>query len=169
MESLLREKRYAYLDIETTGLVRDSCELTVVGIAIEQGGNTSIVQLIGEDATDVSVMAALAGSDELYTYNGGRFDLPVLKKKLGLDLAKCMPHTDLMRACWKHKLKGGLKRVEEQLGIARASKGIDGWMAVQLWWQYVNNNDNDSLRRLLEYNAEDVLNMRTLRLLLGVV
>jgi uncharacterized protein YprB with RNaseH-like and TPR domain len=73
-----------------------------------------------------------------------------------------------MYDCWAQKLKGGLKKVEEKLGIARATKGIDGWMAVQLWWDYINNRDADALRTLLEYNREDVVNLRTLRNKLGV-
>jgi uncharacterized protein len=161
-------KKYAYLDIETTGLVRDSCQLTVVGIAVESVDAVSIVQLVGEEATDVRVMEALAGVDELYTYNGSRFDLPFIKQALKLDLARTIPHTDLMRVCWKRSLKGGLKRVETQLGIGRVTKDVDGWVAVQLWWSYVNNNDEGALRKLLAYNAEDVLNLQTLRLKLGV-
>jgi uncharacterized protein len=161
-------KRYAYLDIETTGLSRDSCVLTVVGIAIEDNDGMRIVQLVGEDITDVTIMRELDGVDELYTYNGSRFDLPFIKAALGLDLARCIPHTDLMRVCWKHKLKGGLKKVEQQLGIPRTTLDVDGWVAVQLWWEYINNHDQLALTRLLAYNAEDVLNLAAIRRILTV-
>jgi uncharacterized protein YprB with RNaseH-like and TPR domain len=63
---------------------------------------------------------------------------------------------------------GGLKVVEQKLDIARQTKGIDGWMAVRLWWDYVNNNDNVALATLLAYNREDVVNLKTLRLKLAV-
>jgi uncharacterized protein len=162
-------KKYAYLDIETTGLSRAECDLTIVGIAVESESGIYIVQLVGDEATEVRVMEVLAGVEELYTYNGGRFDLPFIKQKLGVDLARCIRHTDLMRVCWKHSLKGGLKRVEAQLGIERVTKDVDGWIAVQLWWEYINNHNENSLRRLLAYNAEDVLNLRTLRQVLGVL
>jgi uncharacterized protein len=162
-------KRYAYLDIETTGLSRDQYELTVVGIAVENTADSiDLVQLVGDEATETRIMQVLYGVDEIYTYNGSRFDLPFIKARLGLDIAGCIKHTDLMRICWKHKLKGGLKSVERQLGIPRSVKDVDGWMAVQLWWQYVNNNDEQALHTLLAYNAEDVLNLRALRVTLNV-
>jgi uncharacterized protein YprB with RNaseH-like and TPR domain len=34
---------------------------------------------------------------------------------------------------------------------------------VQLWFDYVNNNNKQALRTLLEYNQEDVVNLRILR------
>ena len=68
-----------------------------------------------------------------------------------------------MYDCWKKNLKGGLKAVEKKLGINRKLKGVDGCMAVQLWYDYVNNNDEAALQTLLDYNEEDVVNLRVLR------
>jgi uncharacterized protein YprB with RNaseH-like and TPR domain len=110
----------------------------------------------------------LAGVDMLYTYNGRRFDLPFIKHRLGVDLERQFRHHDLMHDCWKHKLMGGLKAVEQKLDIARQSKGIDGWMAVRLWWDYVNNNDTAALETLLAYNREDIVNLKSLRLKLAI-
>jgi uncharacterized protein len=162
-------KKYAYLDIETTGLSWTQSELTVIGMAVQSGSEAmDVTQLVGDEATELKVMEVLEGVDEIYTYNGGRFDLPFIKNKLGLDLKKHFKHTDLMRICWKHDLKGGLKKVEVKLGIERTVKDVDGWVAVQLWWQYVNNNDMAALKRLLAYNLEDVLNLGVVRERLGV-
>ena len=58
--------------------------------------------------------------------------------------------------------------VERILGIDRKLQGVDGYMAVQLWWKYVNNSDNRALRTLLDYNKEDVVNLKVLRQRLGV-
>ena len=127
-----------------------------------------MIQLVGGEITDVRLMQTLQGVDCLYTYNGRRFDLPFLRRRLGVNLEKEFSHRDLMFDCWKQKLKGGLKRVEEKLGIGRASKGIDGWMAVQLWWDYINNRSEQALQTLLAYNREDVVNLQTLRKKLGV-
>jgi uncharacterized protein YprB with RNaseH-like and TPR domain len=41
-------------------------------------------------------------------------------------------------------------------------------MAVKLWWQYVNDDDERALSTLLEYNREDVVNLHELRLKLRV-
>jgi uncharacterized protein YprB with RNaseH-like and TPR domain len=63
---------------------------------------------------------------------------------------------------------GGLKAVERRLGIDRQLRDIDGWAAVRLWYEYVNNHDMHALSTLLNYNREDVVNLRLLREKLGV-
>jgi uncharacterized protein YprB with RNaseH-like and TPR domain len=114
------------------------------------------------------VLGLLDGVDELYTYNGSRFDLPFIKGRLGLDLRKQFAHTDLMYNCWRRDLKGGLKAVEVRLGIERRLTDMSGYMAVRLWWDYVNHNDTGALQKLLDYNREDVMNLHVLRERLGV-
>jgi len=153
----------AYLDIETTGLSRYTADLTVIGIALEKGGKIKVTQLIEDDLCDYKLLKALKGVDEIYTYNGSRFDLPFIEAKLAVVLKNCFKHTDLMYDCWRNNLKGGLKVVEKKLGINRHLRDVDGYVAVQLWWQYVNNNDKYALRTLLKYNREDIVNLRTLR------
>ncbi len=161
-------KYRAYIDIETTGLSRHQCELTVVGIALEQDGPCRVVQLLEAGLSNEKLLAALQGVDEIYSYNGSRFDLPFIQARLGVDLKRSFKHTDLMYDCWRNKLKGGLKAVERQLGIDRHLKGVDGYMAVRLWFEYVNNNDRRALATLLEYNREDVANLLVLRRKLNV-
>jgi uncharacterized protein YprB with RNaseH-like and TPR domain len=161
-------KYRAYLDIETTGLRRYECDLTVIGVGLERGRTIQVVQLIEDDLHEARLLEALEGVNEIYTYNGSRFDLPFIKAKLRMDLTQCFRHTDLMYNCWRCCLKGGLKVVERMLGIDRKLRDVDGYVAVQLWWDYVNNGNEDSLQMLLAYNAEDVVNLRTLRRELGV-
>jgi uncharacterized protein YprB with RNaseH-like and TPR domain len=68
-----------------------------------------------------------------------------------------------MNRCWERKLFGGLKAVERCLGIERRHKEINGLEAVRLWWQYINNYDEMALKTLLEYNEEDVVNLKILK------
>jgi len=161
-------KRRAYLDIETTGLDRSYYDITVIGVGFEGRRKCRVVQLIGDRISDARLLGLLSGVDEIYTYNGSRFDMPFIKEKLSVDLTQEFSHRDLMYDCWKNNLKGGLKVVEQKLEIGRNSKGIDGFMSVRLWWDYVNDNDEDALETLLEHNREDVVNLRVLREKLGV-
>lgn len=156
-------KYRAYLDIETTGLSPANCELTVIGIYRENGSSNEVIQLVGDEISRSKLIKALKNTSMLYTYNGSRFDLPFINAKLGVALAEHCDHEDLMYACWKQKLKGGLKSVERQLGIARELTDIDGLMAVQLWYEYVDQGNKNSLSKLLRYNEEDVVNLKTLR------
>lgn len=156
-------KLRAYLDIETTGLSRNFSDITIIGIALEKNGKLTVTQLLETTLTEKILLMSLSGIDEVYTYNGSRFDLPFIKARFGVDLKKQFNHTDLMYNCWRNNLKGGLKAVERILCIKRNLKDVDGFMAVQLWWEYKNYNDADALRTLLEYNREDIANLRLLR------
>ncbi len=158
----------AYIDIETTGLSKNYCEITVIGIGFEQGRKVKVVQLMGRSISRSRLLRELRGVDMVYSYNGSRFDLPFIKAELNVDLKQVVAHRDLMYDCWKHKLKGGLKAVERKLGIKRKLADVDGYMAVKLWWQYYNDNDREALDKLLLYNREDVTNLKKLRLKLGV-
>ena len=145
----------AYLDIETSF----DGAITVVGLCTPDRG---LIQLVGTKISDVTVWQALEGVETVCTYNGSRFDLPVIRRRLGLDLCQAFRSHDLMYDCWRHGLFGGLKRVEEQLGIPRRSKGIDGMDAMRLWSRYEDGGDEEALQVLLTYNSEDVLNLPVL-------
>ena len=153
----------AYLDIETTGLsCQDAC-VTVVGMYLVNGVDGRLVQLVGMDVTAGNLLEALEGVRTIYTYNGSQFDLPFIHGALGTDLATLFDHHDLMFDCWRRNLYGGFKAVEQQLGIPRKLQGISGWDAVRLWWQYLDYGDPEALATLLEYNREDVMNLKVLR------
>jgi uncharacterized protein len=152
----------AYLDIETCA----GGQVTVVGIYREDRG---FRQLVGGEITDVTVWEALEGTDTLCTYNGDRFDLPILERQTRLELRSHFRSLDLLRECRRVGLKGGLKRMEERFGIARATRGMTGWDALRLWARYEIQGDRDALRLLLEYNREDVMNLIQLeRIVVGV-
>ena len=159
----LQPRLEGYLDIETTGLAPSGCEITVIGINLCNGDDARFIQLVGKDNTEQNVLEALQGVKTLYTYNGSRFDLPFIHNRLGVNLARVFTHIDLMYHCWRKDLYGGLKSVERQLGIRRQLTGVDGYEAVKLWWRYVDSFDLEALNTLLEYNREDVLNLRVLK------
>ncbi len=153
----------AYLDIETTGLSPSYGDITVIGIHLCHGDDTQFVQLVGKDITASNILEALAGASIIFTYNGSRFDLPFIHCHFGIKLAELFNHHDLMYDCWQNNLYGGFKSVERQLGIKRQRQEVNGFEAVRLWWRYVDYFDLEALSTLLEYNKEDVINLRTLR------
>ena len=157
----------AYLDIETTGLSPTYSKITVIGIHLVEDGSERFVQLVGDDITSETLLKALQGVAMIHTYNGSRFDLPFIQTHLGVDLTKDFDHCDLMYDCWQNNLYGGLKRVEQTLGIPRKLTEINGLEAVKLWWRYVNDDNQDALKMLCEYNREDVVNLKTLKEKIG--
>ena len=152
-----------YLDIETTGLSWLYANITVIGIYLVNGGDGKLIQLVGREVNVNNLIEALKGVDTVYTYNGSRFDLPFIHGSLGIDLETISDHHDLMYDCWRCNLKGGFKAVEQQLGIPRRLNGINGLDAVILWWRYENYDDQNALALLLQYNKEDVMNLKVLR------
>ncbi|MFC1951735.1 ribonuclease H-like domain-containing protein [Chloroflexota bacterium] len=42
-------------------------------------------------------------------------------------------------------------------------KDMNGYEAVRLWWKYVDSFDLEALNKLLEYNSEDVINLKTIK------
>lgn len=141
----------SYLDIETSY----HGEITVVGIYRHPH---DLVQIVLPEINADAVMDALEGTEELITYWGHRFDLPVIKGHLGIDLRKCFESTDLADRCHEHGLYGGLKSVERELGIGRVTEGVTGKDAMRLWHEWTLGCD-ESLARLLKYNEEDVVNL----------
>jgi uncharacterized protein YprB with RNaseH-like and TPR domain len=151
----------AYLDIETTF----SGSISVIGIYRHDLGT---IQLVGGGVRDLPLYEALDGVDTLVTFNGTCFDLPVIRRRLYADLKRDFEHCDLLYICRRRGLRGGLKKVEELLGIGRATAGISGWDAPRLWHRYEATGDENALRTLLEYNREDVVNLALLENQLGI-
>ena len=142
----------AYLDIETSL----GGDITIVGVFCPPD---RVIQLVGDEVNWTNLWNALEGVSEILTYNGARFDLPVIKRVVNLDLNKYFECRDLMYSCWDRNLYGGLKKVEEKLGIGRASKGIDGMEAMRLWERYRIYGDEVALQTLLQYNQDDIINL----------
>lgn len=142
----------AYLDIETSF----ENDITVIGI---YRPSTGTIQLVDGAVTSSNLLWMLDGVDTVYTYNGSRFDLPVIRRVLDVDVPRRFRCRDLMYDCWKQNLYGGLKRVETTLGISRLTKGIDGMEAMHLWQSYKTRQDEAALQTLLLYNREDILTL----------
>jgi Predicted exonuclease len=149
----------AYLDIETTF----GGGISVIGIYRSDRG---AIQLVGGGVSDLNLYSALEGVSTIITFNGSSFDLPVIRKRLLADLKAEFAHRDLLHVCRKRGLRGGLKVVEQLLGIARESAGISGWDAPRLWSRFELYGDQSALATLLTYNYDDVVNLAVLESIL---
>lgn len=141
----------AYLDIETSY----SGVITVVGIFRPPD---ELVQLTFPDISREALLDALEGADEIVTFWGHRFDLPVIDRVLGVNLREHFGSRDLADHCHRHGLYGGLKVVEKVLGIARQVDGVSGSDAMRLWSEWQSGREA-ALDTLLKYNEDDVVNL----------
>ncbi len=146
----------AYLDIETSyeGVI------TVIGLLRPSGG---LAQWVNPAINPAELLESLSGAQALYTYTGHRFDLPLIQRRLGLNLRRLIPCRDLMYECWRRDLYGGLKAVERKLGIRRSLPDLNGLDAMRLWAAYMERGEEEALAMLLQYNREDVENLALLR------
>ena len=148
--------RLAFVDIETNGGMRPE-DLTMVGV-FDGYRMRQYVRGIDLDRAP----EALEESAVLVTFFGTGFDLPFLKRAFP-NMQLPQMHVDLCYMLRKLGFRGGLKSIEQQMGIRRsnATTGLSGWDAVRLWQEYQHGHDA-SLEILLAYNAEDVRNMSEL-------
>ncbi len=150
-------ERMGFLDIETNGGL-GADDITVIGV---YDGDESRIYVKGRDldrfAEDASRFAVWV------TFFGGGFDIPLLRRRFPR-LPFDQLHIDLCPTLRRLGFKGGLKHIENTLGIQRPPEveGLGGWDAVRLWRQYRRHGDKDALRLLLAYNREDIENLSLL-------
>lgn len=147
----------AFLDIETTGLSPYEGIVTVVSVHGADGTRTFVA---GEDLEELP--AYLGRYALLVTFNGSRFDLPFLEVRFP-ELVPPSVHVDLRFLLYRLGLSGGLKRIEERLGIGDRSgvEGVHGLDAVRLWQEF-RRGSAAALDRLVRYNRADTVNLEPL-------
>lgn len=148
--------RTCFFDIETTGLDARSSDVTTV--SFHRGGETTTL-VRGEDLTREALAAELRAADLLVSFNGKRFDVPFLEGSFDLDIDR--PHLDLMYACRQLDLTGGLKAIEQSVGIERDRPDLSGRDAVRLWRAH-EKGDREALDTLVSYNRADTKNLETI-------
>ncbi len=145
-----------FLDIETDG-GQWGDSVTVIGL-FDGEKYRSLVK--GEDIENFRDI--ISHYSLIVTFFGAGFDLPMLKKRfVGLELDHI--HIDLCHLLRRLGYRGGLKRIERQVGIMRNEDvcGLTGRDAVFLWRDYLRGRDA-ALERLIAYNREDVVSLERL-------
>lgn len=148
--------RMAFVDIETNGGMAPD-DLTVIGVF---DGRRMTHYVKGDNLEQFP--EALEEAAIIVTFFGTGFDLPFLRRAFPT-LAMPQLHVDLCYMLRRLGYRGGLKSIENQMGIRRsnATTGLSGMDAVRLWQEYRRGRTR-SLETLLAYNAEDVRNMSEL-------
>jgi uncharacterized protein YprB with RNaseH-like and TPR domain len=150
--------KVAYVDIETTGLSPHTDYVTVAGL---YDGRETKSFIYGQNLQ--FFRQELAEYDVIVTFNGSMFDVPFLKSRI--QRLKVPPiHIDLRFLLASLDVRGGLKKIEMQFGIARDGdiKGMNGYGAVLLWQSYLRHRDPKVLDKLVRYNAADISNLKLL-------
>jgi uncharacterized protein len=163
----------AYLDTETTGLSGGSgtlvfaaavarpinCGLRVAQIFLPQPGlEAAFLDVLREE---------LEPADEVATFNGGSFDLPVLRTRWVMarmpDELSTAPHLDLLtlvRALYRHRLEScTLRMVEERVLGYERDDPIASALVPDAYFSYLRAGSLDVLEAALEHNRLDVISL----------
>ncbi len=165
-----------FLDTETTGLSGGTGTIPfLIGLAAIEGSAVVIEQyflrrLSGEPAMLEAVRDRLAEASALVTFNGRRFDWPILEARFVVSrIAVEQPpdHLDLMgpaRRLW-HRALGTyrLTAIErEALGMGRLDD-VDSSQIPGLYLDYLRTGDASPLEPVFIHNEQDVLCLLHLR------
>ena len=99
----------------------------------------------------------------MVTFNGSSFDVPFINRAYP-GLLPDIPNFDVRSVAGKLNLKGGLKEIEKSLGIKRGKivEKFYGGDALTLWKMYRATGDDYYLKLLVEYNEDDIINLKTI-------
>lgn len=173
--------RVAWLDTETTGLAGGTgTYVFLVGVGTIDDGDFALTQyflrhLSAEAEMLEAVREHLHPFDGFVTFNGARFDLPLLQTRFLLSRVRWefadVPHLDVMslaRRLWHRRLGGYSMGLLEQT-VLRVERLLDvpGWMIPSLYVQYLDCGDLDLLEPVFAHNAGDLLSLLSLHGLAG--
>lgn len=165
--------QHAYLDTETTGLSGGTgTQVFAAAVCRPISAGLELAQLFlpdpaGEAAFLSQLQSELTEGGGLATYNGSRFDLPLLRTRwvmarLPGDLHHA-PHVDLLnltRALLRQRLVScSLGVVEERvLGFER-EEDLRGALVPDAYFRYLRAGATSQLELALEHNRQDALSL----------
>ena len=164
-----------FLDIETTGLKKESCSVYLIGLLYPAKEGSELTLIFAEDPKEeeeilLEFSSFLSGrKDPIITFNGDRFDLPFLLKRYeihGFDAPSELKENEsrdiyaLLKPCRRAFCLSSLnqKAVEGLMGIKREDK-YSGKELIEVYKTYAINRDPALLDLLITHNREDVIGM----------
>lgn len=165
--------RPVYIDTETTGLSGGSGTLAfLLGKASIDSHAIDLTQwLITRFAAETAALSAFADSlgafDQLVSYNGKSYDLPLLLSRFrmqGLQPAfQDLAHLDLLhpvrRLFGRHWQDCRLPSVEERLLGFRRVDDLPGSEAPAAWFRYLREGNAETLLKVVEHHRQDILSL----------
>ncbi len=172
------DKKVCMFDIETTGLSPDYSFTYIIGINVFDGETWQIIQLFNDDGTSEPEMIRvfqefIKDYDVLVEFNGDRFDIPYIKKrmshinrKFGISLKDNFDQVisfDLMKCIRPLKFALGLpnikqKTIERYFGINRLDM-YNGGQLIEVYLDYLSTQSQKNRELVLRHNRDDMEGM----------
>ena len=171
-----------FVDIETTGLsLGTGTYAFLLGYGYYRQEKFHIHQLflrnfVEEPAFLHYASSLMAPFRLLVTFNGKRFDLPILASRFtmcGMSMPFSRENRDLKidwdllypaRRLWQDRLNDcRLGTIEgKRLGVCREETDIPGDQIPEVYYRYIHQGDSSDLEKIVYHNAMDVLSLATL-------
>jgi len=165
--------RRVYIDTETTGLSGGSGTLAfLIGVAVVEDDAIELSQFLmtrfAAEAASLSAFAAtLSPDDQLVSYNGKSYDLPLLISRFRMQAMQHpfdgLPQLDLL-----HPVRRLFKRSwdncrlisleQNLLGFSRVDD-LPGSEAPAAWFSYIRSGRGDQLIKVVEHNRQDIVSL----------
>ncbi|MCR5788389.1 MAG: ribonuclease H-like domain-containing protein [Lachnospiraceae bacterium] len=172
LSSLGDPEKLLMIDIETTGLSRETTSLYLIGAGYFTGDEYQTVQWFAEHPREErflleELLLFAEGFDTLVQFNGTHFDLPYLaakEKKYGLpDPFKDFTLVDLYQILKPFKKLLGLQSlkqrdVERFLDVC-SDDPYTGRDLIHVYYDHVRDPSEELLKPLLYHNSEDLCGM----------
>lgn len=170
----IRRGQMLYMDTETSGLGKDALAF-MIGLGHWDGDDDfAVEQLMIEDEDDEPALLEafsrrLAHRRVLVTFNGRRFDVPLLRRRYALhrmdDPFDDVHHCDLLplcRRCFPGLSKYALNRLERDVLHFERVDDVPGREIPRRWWKFRKNRDAELMRGVLLHNRHDIVSMEAL-------
>ncbi len=175
-EQHISPERLLFFDIETTGLGFTKTNfIFLIGLGTIKEGNFFIKQFVipekgREEETYKAITEEIKDKKVIFTYNGERFDIPLLIKRLKMHgkleyiekLSK-LYHIDLLklaRGYWKKKIGScSLGNVEKRVLNIFRNDDLPGFLVPTYFDLFLRERDMKYLDKILKHNRQDILSL----------
>ncbi|SDZ07083.1 hypothetical protein SAMN05660462_01752 [Proteiniborus ethanoligenes] len=182
LKDKILDKKFCFLDIETTGFSRISNYIILIGALYINGENLEIVQFFAEGDNEEknlldSFKSFISDFDIIITFNGDSFDIPFINSRLnhhgikynikndkGIDILKIVRRKKDLLGLQKYNLKS----IERFLGIEREDT-ISGKESVEMYYEYIKTKDVRKKDIILRHNYEDIYNLPKILKILDII
>lgn len=169
-----------FIDTETSGLSGGAGTFAfLIGVGRFTREGFMLQQFLMRDPIEESAMLlhlinSINVDSGLVSFNGKSFDIPLLQNRLVLNKLsfnfRQLPHLDMLhisRKMWRRKLAScALKDLETAiLDFERTTEDVPGWMIPDIYFEYLRNGDPTRLREVVYHNAQDILSLAALFIL----
>ena len=171
-ETRLEPKRLLFVDTETTGLGGSGTVPFLIGCGSITEGGFEIRQYFLPDYADETellegVLAEIAVRDISVTYNGGPFDLPIIRDRMIINRVTLelgfRENLDLLpatRRLYRRRLSDcTLTNIERELFGFFRKDDPPGFLIPSIYFEWLSNENADQLPGVLEHNRWDILAM----------